>query len=91
MSEGHLFADGPEGATTVTSMRWTLWTRQEDGKIILVNGSDPRAQQRVELDPDDIPSLAVALANHCPDNDERAFVRDEWGEIWDDEEGGSDE
>lgn len=43
-------------------------------------------EQRFEFDREDIPNLAVMLAQECDDNGSRAFVRSEWSDVDDSEE-----
>lgn len=61
---------------------WALWTDNDTGRLCLTN----REGESFHLDPSESPHLAVALSNHCTDNDERWFVRSEWAEIDEDDE-----
>lgn len=64
---------------------WGLFTHNETGRLHLVN----RDGERFGFDPSEVPHLAAMLADHCRDNDERAFVRTAWEdadpEDWDDD------
>lgn len=54
---------------------WALITTNATGELTLCNP----AGQRFTFTPDDVPHIAAALAEHCADDSERAFVADQWG------------
>lgn len=76
----------PNMSSNAARILWTVWTRQQDGQLVLVNGGDPKSPNRLVISPEDAPHLAAALAEHCDDNEERAFVRSEWGHLDDEED-----
>ena len=62
----------PEG------LLWALFVDNATGRLWLVN----RDGERFSFDRSEAPHVAAALAEHCDDDEERAFVADEWGERW---------
>lgn len=61
---------------------WALWTNNDTGQVVLTN----REGEVFHFDPAESPHIAVALAEHCDDNDERAFVRSSWGDFDEDDD-----
>ena len=57
---------------------WGLFIENATGRLRLVN----REGEQFAFDASEAPHIAAALAEHCDDNDERAFVAGEWGERW---------
>lgn len=76
MMGGQLTApDG--GPQCPPAMKWALIESRQTGELTFCNP----AGQRFTFEPTESAHLAVVLADHCDDNDERGFVAGTWGPI----------
>lgn len=57
---------------------WGIGRNRETGRVFIAND----AGQRIDFDPEEVPHLAVGLAQECDDDDMREFVASEWGPRW---------
>jgi len=74
----------PSGPAHPPHLLFALWTDNETGELVLTN----QRGEVFHLPAVESPHLAVMLADHCDDNDERWHVRSEWADLEDDDEEG---
>ena len=68
-------------------LRWALIETKATGELTLCNP----AGQRFTFGPFEAPHIAAALASHCSDDSERAFVASEWGPMDHEDQEGDDD
>lgn len=61
---------------------WGLYEHVPTGELFLC---DPGGG-RFTFKPSEAAHIAAALADHCTDPDDREYVSDTWGELWDEED-----
>jgi hypothetical protein len=62
--------------------QWVMGPEQSSGRVVILTSEGGR----VSIPPECVGFLAASLAEYCRDNQERSFVADEWGPIWDDDD-----
>ncbi len=64
------------------NMLWLLYEHVVTGELYLCDANGGR----FTFSPSEASSIAVALSEHCTDPDDREFVSDAWGDLWDEED-----
>jgi hypothetical protein len=82
--------DGPEAATLATNEDGDLvetGVNTTTGRVFIKNRA---TSQRVDFAPEMALAVAIAMSEYVTNDDDRGFVRHQWGDLeldWDDEDG----